>query len=294
MKLYRNHNLLKKDVNFKITNSRNYLDFHSNHPRHTKRALPYNLALRISKLVDDDDILIRHLNELKAILLNKNYPEMLINDAIDKGFNNRFRKNSNIEKNTNKIYFSTEYTNSSVNLMTNSTANIFTAIKNQFEHFPRIQISYRQPKNNFTQLKFPHLGLSKRCNRPRCALCPMLIQGVATTVRSNLKINVHGMCSCTSKNIIYSIICSKCCDFYIGETELKLSVRISLHRSQINNFDYRFLKVSHHINDCGNNNFLVFPLHKLKENTSSFCRKKLEKYYINVLKPGLNTETDIL
>ena len=55
VKLTVKNNSITTDIFYKDTDSKRYLDFYSCHPRHIKRALPYNLARRICTIVSDND-----------------------------------------------------------------------------------------------------------------------------------------------------------------------------------------------------------------------------------------------
>ena len=65
---------LTTDIYYKPTDSFQYLPYTSSHPRHTKNNIPYNLARRICMIVENQDIKKRRLQDLKQILLRKQYP----------------------------------------------------------------------------------------------------------------------------------------------------------------------------------------------------------------------------
>lgn len=72
------------DVYYKPTDTHQYLHFNSCHPRHTKRAIPYNLSKRICTIVNDESVKIQRLQELKKYLKKQSYPDKIIDDAIEK------------------------------------------------------------------------------------------------------------------------------------------------------------------------------------------------------------------
>ena len=72
------------DIYYKGTDSHQYLDFFSCHPRHVKQNIPYALARRICTIVTKDDIRNIRLGELETFLTNQNYPKKLINNGIEK------------------------------------------------------------------------------------------------------------------------------------------------------------------------------------------------------------------
>ena len=62
------------DIYSKPTDTHQYLPFNSNHPHHTKIAVPYNLARRIKLIVTEPDTQKRRFEELKHDLLLKKIP----------------------------------------------------------------------------------------------------------------------------------------------------------------------------------------------------------------------------
>ena len=55
---------LNTDIYFKVTDTKQYLNFYSCHPRHTKKSIPYNLARRICTIMSDEKLKDRRLSEL--------------------------------------------------------------------------------------------------------------------------------------------------------------------------------------------------------------------------------------
>ena len=89
--------------------------------------------------------------------------------------------------------------------------------------------------------------------------------------------------SCDSKNLIYCIICGGCEEFYIGETGSILRTRIRIHKQHINQPEYRKIKLSEHLDKCGNGHFSVIPIYKLYTN-SVLGRREKEKHFIRLLR----------
>ena len=84
IRIVKKNNTLETDIFTKSTDTKQYLNFQSNHPRHVKRALSYNLASRLGTIVFQDEIKIKRLQELKSKLLKCNYPLLLLNDGLEK------------------------------------------------------------------------------------------------------------------------------------------------------------------------------------------------------------------
>ena len=75
---------LSTELYYKATDTRQYLDYTSNHPRHIKRNIPYNLACRICTTVDDIETKNARLKELEDILSKRGYPKEIITIGINK------------------------------------------------------------------------------------------------------------------------------------------------------------------------------------------------------------------
>ena len=95
--------------------------------------------------------------------------------------------------------------------------------------------------------------------------------------------------TCTTRNLIYLLVCT-CGLEYIGQTNLMLKQRIVLHRSQCRDPKYRFLKVSKHLHECGNDNFTVYPFYKMHEENET-ARVAKEQFFIRKFRPQLNSDT---
>ena len=74
IKLIKQDNFILTDIFYKTTDSHQYLHFHSTHPRHIKRNIPYCLAFRIIKIVNNNELRQQRLSELKQILNDLKYP----------------------------------------------------------------------------------------------------------------------------------------------------------------------------------------------------------------------------
>ena len=72
------------DIYYKKTDTHQYLNFHSCHPSHTKRNIPYCMARRVCAIVPQHDIRNIRLNELRKFLIEQNYPTKLIDDGTRK------------------------------------------------------------------------------------------------------------------------------------------------------------------------------------------------------------------
>ena len=284
--LYFKNYFIETDIFYKSTDSRRYLHFYSKHPRHIKRNIPYCLSKRICTIVSNSEVRMYRLRELKARLQQLKYPNELINDAIKKALSPNKEKISN---NTveNKINFVFTYSKNAINVHNKRIKPIIENLNNEiFREKPiRIQRCLRQSGSILKYLNSQHHFNVKKCSRPRCKLCPLIIESKNYKIINNVKIKFNTNMTCTSRNVIYILFCS-CDEFYVGQTKQQLCNRATVHRQQIKNEKYSFLKVSKHIQNCGGN-FKILPIFCVFKSSFYFL-SKLEFYFIRILKPTLN------
>ena len=82
LKIYLEGGKLKTDLFIKPSNQQLYLDFFSNHPQPCKDGIIYGQALRILERCSESDSAEAHLDNLKQKLVERNYPEELIDQKF--------------------------------------------------------------------------------------------------------------------------------------------------------------------------------------------------------------------
>ena len=243
--------LLETDVYYKETNSHDYLDFYSHHPRHTKENIPYNLAKRIIVFCSDDKRVDIRLKELKQWLLQCNYPSRL----IDQKFHNaKLQGPANKPQSDNSVIplVSTFYSNYNVENVCKTANSLLKSVKSPrlrtvFEDC-KVICSYRQPPNllrQFTSASFQSTPTSivekvpgfYKCQGKRCELCTLgYIKECNYFVTSNgFKWEIKTHINCNSRNVLYFLKCTSCNDTtYTGKTN-NLRLRMNNHRSSAKN-----------------------------------------------------------
>lgn len=91
-----------------------YLEYHSNHPSHVMKAIPYSQALRYRRIIDDDEILEKELKTLKQFFELRGYPGKLVENEI--------AKLQNIDRNETLVYKSKVEKQASFEKFTNGGA----------------------------------------------------------------------------------------------------------------------------------------------------------------------------
>jgi len=127
-----------------------------------------------------------------------------------------------------------------------------------------------------------------RCMHKMCKCCRHIQPADAVYIpHINQKILIEEAMNCSSRNIIYVIICTKCNKVYVGETKNKLKDRMNKHRSDIR-LHRSNSAVAIHFNGAAHNlgHLRVFPLEKIhvdddktRKNRESFWIKKLDSKY---------------
>jgi len=293
------NNIITTDLYAKPTDAHNYLDFYSNHDKHVKVNIPFNLASRLVAIVSDKNTLKKRLEELRSFLIKQHYPEPLIRNGIRKAIEKEpiYSRPKNQSSSDKIIPFVSTYNPHNRNifpvikgyeqLMKNSER-----MKNILEQ-NRIINSKRQPKNLKRQLCFSKFessnnttGVSK-CNTPRCGTCNIIIEGKSFTFKNGFRFEIRTDMTCKSRNVIYAVICKRCSEFYIGQTGCELRQRVTVHRQQTRNENVRFLHVNEHIHRCANDEFFIIPLYEVYS-SDVIHRETKEAMLINLLNPTLN------
>lgn len=288
------------DIFFKITDSKQYLNFNSCHPKHTKLNIPFNLARRICTIVSDPDTLKIRLSELVTVLLRRKYPVEVINSGIQKALSiPRSDLLTVHEKSDEKI---TPY------ISTHNPKNkeMFGILRNNMEILDNDETMKRiinetkiiKSKRQLPNLKrilvkseFKEQSSSptvSKCNEPRCGLCRFIIEGSDLSL-GNKTFHVKENMDCTVKNVLYVLVCNGCKQYYIGQTGDNLRNRRTVHDQQVRNPSTRQMPLSAHLDHCSQTNpkFSMFPFYKFHTNDVS-ARLLREKYFINIFKPTLN------
>lgn len=289
------------DIYRKSTDSQSYLDYKSCHPRSTKNNIPYCLARRICCIVSEENNKEIHLQQLKEILIGRNYPI----GVIDKGIQmakalslDELRKPK--EPRDNEV----------LPLVVDfcpSSPNVFNQIKDSFEMLKNTSPRMREVLNDtnliksnrqgpnlrklLTRAKFetePQIG-SFPCKLPRCKCCPEIITtSQIDFAEANEVFDIKTRMTCVSKNVLYKLTCRGCNQYYIGQTGDELKQRTNLHRWGIR--ENQSLDVDKHIHDCAINcdpKFNIVPFFKVTKDNKKF-RESKESEFINRFKPTLN------
>ena len=290
------------DIYFKDTDSKQYLNFQSCHPRHTKTSIPYNLARRICTIVSDNKTRNIRLGELTTALKRRGFPRSLIKSGIEKALSiprQELLKTKSKQQNQDTIAYVSTQNPLNPELFRNIHNNLFILQSNETMNAAlqgtTLIKSKRQPlnlKKLLTRAKFVRTQSLEnkvtKCNRSNCSLCQHIIENTFIKF-GNKKFYVNESMSCDVKNVIYAITCNGCREQYIGQTGDKLRTRRTVHAQQIRDPSTRQIPLSKHLDECSNSEpkFEMFPFYKLKTESTA-ARLIKEKHFIEKFRPKLN------
>lgn len=300
-----NDNNIQTDVYYKVTDTHQYLDFRSCHPRHVKINIPYNLARRICTITSQVATRNRRLSELKNILLQRNYPMQVIQNGIDKALKidrkDLLSSKSKVENDDiNILTFVHTYNPQNTNM--GKVVNDSIHMLNRSEKLAKIMsktkliMSKRQSPNlkkllTRAALPKPIQGSSRKCGDTKCGTCAHIYECDSFTFKNGKTFQIRHPMNCKSMNLIYVMTCNGCGEHYIGQTGDKLNSRMRVHRQQIRDPSTRQLPVSDHIDNCNKIGtklqFTVVPLLKINGDDKD-KRIAAENWLIKLFNPKLN------
>ena len=295
-----NDGSISTDLYTKPTDKHQHLLYSSCHPLHTKKAIPFSLALRLRRICSTDATFHTRTAQLTTYLLKRGYNRNFVNKQIRRAADiprQLTLQNKDINK-PKRIPFITTF-NPSLPHISHIIKKHFNLLlssyrcKSVFQHPP--VVAFRRSPNLrdllvTAKLPFnssnPQLPSSSfRCGK-NCATCPYICHGLTTytffstgetrPIKSNL--------TCETKNLIYMIQCNRCNLQYIGETKRRLKDRFNEHRRTIDNPNNKskpttaaehFLSSPNHTA----NDMLLIPIEKIFSNRDSI-RKAREAFLI--------------
>ena len=286
------------DMYYKPTNSFNFLKYTSSHPKHTKDNIALSLGRRIVRIVSQERN--TRLAELKDRLLQRNYPEPVIDSAFSKLFQPN-TKGSMVEV----ITFTHTYNpNHLMNLK-----NFRDCIKNMKGQTLRTAfndvsplVATRQPSNLRKILTKANFVLNPVPREPRliglypCGKCIYCKKGYLThhsefTLHHNgnhIRWNYTRFFSCDSVNILYVVVCLYCSNNYLGKTK-NAKTRMAKHKSDVlNPHNSKCRNCVEHLRQCSSLKEPYFRFLPFFYVDDPSLRHFMEKRFIDRWKPPLN------
>jgi peptide-methionine (R)-S-oxide reductase len=293
---------LVTDLYRKPTDRCQYLLPSSCHPVHITKNIPYSLCYRLVRICSDRNTLLSRFDELRNLLLSRDYPPSIIEQAISRALT--IPRSEALKKVTKKkmerVVYTTTYHPAlpSYSSILKSAWKVMIQDSHLKEVFPKPpMVAYRQPKQSslkelLVKTKLPDSGREqrilkgmKKCNIPKCNTCPFIheTQSVISSA-SDFSVQVKKPLNCNSSNVVYCISCDKSsCDYvqYIGESGRKFKDRFSEHIGYVKS-GIISQPTGQHFNLPGHSiaNMKATLLEKCEKNTATF-RKLRESFFIN-------------
>ena len=307
-----NDGSISTDLYTKPTDKHQHLLYSSCHPLHTKKAIPFSLALRLRRICSTDATFNTRAAQLTTYLLKRGYSRNFVTKQIRRAADipRRLTLQTKDVNKPKRIPFITTF-NPSLPHISNIIKKHHNLLlssnrcKKVFQHLP--VVAFRRSPNLRDLLVTAKLSSNSakpqlpsgsfRCGR-NCATCPYISHGLTTytffstgetrPIKSNL--------TCDTKNLIYIIQCNRCNLQYIGETKRRLKDRFNEHRRTIDNPNTKskpttaaehFLSSTNHTA----NDMQLIPIEKISSNRDSI-RKAREAFLIQkgrtIVPDGLN------
>ena len=287
---------------------------------HVTKNIPYSLALRLRRICCSDELFAKRLNELKIMLLSRQYRNKSIEAAFDKvRITTREDALKRVVKTKNdRPVFAVTYHPKlpAIPRIVKKHWKVMTGNSNLKEIFPQPpMIAYKQPKNLGMQLIKSVLPQKQRksrkddekgffkCKTPNCYVCKFAepMKSIKSRNRQErIEIEIKSRLDCESKNLLYRIKCQKCGIEYIGETGRTAKERIREHLGYIRNHKpsadvNKSQPTGVHFNRKGHGlEYFSWCAFEKINNPSTGYRKARENFRIeqfNVIEPnGLNRE----
>ena len=198
------------DIFYKSTDTHQYLDYRSCHPKHTKRNIPYCLARRICTIVSQTNTRDQRLDELKIFLKHQHYPDQIITKGIEKAKEHSMEelRQTRQTRQENKTVLPLVITHNPNN------PNITGLIKENLKFLENSKklkpildtttliISRRQPKNlkrHLTQAKFSNVEKEptvEKCGEQRCGTYPILSTGSSIEFKNGKSWQIKSIMTC--------------------------------------------------------------------------------------------------
>ena len=290
------------DIYRKPTDSFNFLNYHSCHPKHTRDNIALSLAKRIVRIVSLD--VDARLAELKEQLLQCNHPESSINYAFSKIYSPKVAQGGDTP-----LVFTSTHNPSHVydsriikNILKDVRGN---TMKKAFANH-RVVLGTRQPRNlrnilvksrysSCSQELYsrPSPGLFKCTSRCKYHDLGYVMECVSFRFGQHLEFEwfYNRKFDCNCKNVIYILICYCCWKFYIGETG-DMKERTYLHHSNaLHPENANCRKLSRHLNRCSSHSEPFFRIYPIFYEDNQTKRRFIEKRFIAKFKPPLNSDS---
>ena len=251
---------LETDLFVKSTDTHQYLHSQSCHRFHTKAGIPYGQALRLRRIVSNDDKFEARCSDLKNWLEKRGFKEGMVDEQIVKAKSQNRETLLRQEKKQGEQagpVLSLRYhpiLSSNVHKILDNLHPILLSnddLKSVFEKTP--MVIYRRAKNikdHLVRAKLPNIleehnkvGSSK-CMKPRCQTCKNVENSKEFSNKDGSKTFQirKGPLNCSTPNVVYQIVCKTCGIQYIGSSKGPFRTRFNNYKSHHRSYLARLSK----------------------------------------------------
>ena len=224
---------MQTDLFQKPTDSRSYLNFTSCHPNYTFSGNVTSQALRLRRIINDDDRLAKRLDEMESDFRKSGYPHNMLKNILNKVKNSKRSLDTvqKIEDDDDAVMVVSTF---------GRDRELVDTTKKIQRHAETLKFKYIKKtgpslRNTLVKSKKGSLGnpqgKTEPCMRKNCKGCSM-VTDCDHVVDKNGKKHRSAVGKCNSRNMIYHAKCKHCDKPYVGKTTQLLNGRISGHRAK--------------------------------------------------------------
>jgi hypothetical protein len=263
LKLSIEDNGISTTINYKDTDSHNCLRYDSSHPPSCKKSIPYSQLLRAKRTCSKDNDFNNVAEEMVGFFNDRGYPSNITQSARNRV--NRIQRTDALQPTSHakssrtplvltyhphnvpirniifKNFKTLQRDSSTQHVFTDPPVTAFRKDRNLSNHL--VRASHPNPSNqNISQAG------TYSCTRKRCNTCPYVTNANFLQIHGpSGNFNITDHFTCTSKNVVYIIICSRCNVLYVGETMRRLADRFTEHLRSIR-CNFEGFPVARHFN----------------------------------------------
>ena len=297
---------IETDLYNKPTDSHNYLDWNSCHPRSTKIGIPYSQALRLRRICSNEKDFDFRLYQLKGFLHFKNYPIKIIEEAFEK---------VKLIKRDDALLYKKQENSSRVTFPIEYHPNIKTLVPALHEKYSKIllqessnekifpeppMLAFKRPRNLRDMITRASISLPKLsepgfsvCTDKTCSIHPYInpSKTISSLNKNCPEFEIKKSFNCKDHNVVYLISCLKshCKAQYVGETGRMFGERMKEHVRSVRT--EKTDPIGNHFSQKGHSisNLSFQIIEKCKFNDTAYRRQR-ELFYIKLFQPSLNVQ----
>ena len=270
-----------------------YLHSTSNHPKTTKKAIPYGLGIRARRICSTEEEFRSHKKKILDNLVNRGYQKketMKILNNINKFERTSLLEYKNNDSNEDRIPLTLTFNNTLPNIqkIVHNRLNVLHRSDKMKSIFPMAPIAAFRRDANLEDI-LVHSKHNKMFEKDRvskcikkCAICKFITDETIHQVK-DVRFVFNDKICCKSTNVVYGIQCDKCAKIvYVGETGTTIYERFQNHVSSIKRgIDH---PVSDHFNLSNHSidHLRIVCVEKITKNDIHY-RKIRESFWINKL-----------